>query len=145
MVPGFAFAFRLGPPSAMWCIEYDPDTRVLALRLTRQITPASMRALMRANAQALGAIAGDEFRVLVDLRGIAPLDRDAAELFTDIKRSAQALPGFRERVVLCDSATVAMQQRRTSIEEGTSEIELITFDDGDARRMLRLPAAGPTR
>jgi hypothetical protein len=126
----------------MWCIEYDPDIRVLTLRLTRQVTTVNLRAIMRANAQALAATHGDEFRVLVDLRGLAPLDRESAELFSDVKRAAQALPGFKERVVLCDSATVAMQQRRTSLEDGTAEIELITFDDGDARRMLGLPPAG---
>jgi hypothetical protein len=129
----------------MWCIEYDPETRVLALRLTRQVTPAHLRAIMRASAQALAATGGDEFRVLADLRGLAPLDRESAELFSDVKRAAQALPGFVERVVLCDSATVAMQQRRTSLEDGTAEVELITFDDGDARRMLGLPATGATR
>lgn len=126
----------------MWCIEYDPEIRVLALRLTRQVTSANLRAIMRANAHALAATAGDEFRVLVDLRGLAPLDHEAAVLFSEVKRSAQALPGFVERVVLCDSATIAMQQRRTSIEDGTAEIELITFDDGDARRLLGLPATG---
>src|SRR5688572_18383580 len=114
-----ASCFRRRSLQAMWCIEYDPETRVLAMRLTRQVTATHLRAIMRANAQALAATGGDEFRVLVDLRGLAPLDRESAELFSDIKRSAQALPGFVERVVLCDSATVAMQQRRTSIEDGT--------------------------
>ncbi len=126
----------------MWCIEYDPETRILALRLTRQVTVPALRAVVRSGAQALAAIAGDEFRMLADLRGLAPLDHDAAELFSEIKRSAQMLPGFVERVVLCDSATVAMQQRRTSIEDGTAEIELITFDEGDARRMLGLSPGG---
>ena len=129
----------------MWCIEYDPESGVLALRLTRQVTITHMRALLRAHGAALAATGGDQFRVLADLRGLAPLDSESAAMFSEIKRSAQALPGFVERVVLCDSATVAMQQRRTSIEDGTAAIEMITFDDGDARRLLGIADAGGTR
>ncbi len=125
----------------MWCIEYDPATRVLAIRITRQVTLANVRALMRSHAQALAATGGAAFRVLADLRGLAPLDNDSAQLLSDMKRAGQALPGFKSRVVLCDSATVAMQQRRTSLEEDTATDELITFDEDEARRALELEGA----
>ena len=78
----------------MWCIEYDPESGVLALRLTRQVTITHMRALLRAHGAALAATGGDQFRVLADLRGLAPLDSESAAMFSEIKRSAQALPGF---------------------------------------------------
>ena len=125
----------------MWCIEYDPATHVLAIRITRQATAAHLRALMRAHAQALAATGGAGFRVLTDLRGLAPLDNDSAQLLSDVKRAAQAMPAFKGRVVLCDSATVAMQQRRTSLQDETAEQELITFDEEDARRHLQLDGA----
>lgn len=122
----------------MWCIEYDPSTHVLAIRITRQASVAHIRALMRAHAQALAATGGAGFFVLADLRGLAPLDNESAQLLSDVKRAAQAMPGFKSRVVLCDSATVAMQQRRTSLQDETAEQELITFDEDEARRQLQL-------
>ncbi len=122
----------------MWCIEYDPATHVLAIRITRQATAQHIRALMRSHAQALAATGGATFRVLADLRGLAPLDNDSAQLLSDVKRAAQAMPGFKSRVVLCDSATVAMQQRRHSLQDETAEQELITFDEEEARRHLQL-------
>lgn len=129
----------------MWCIEYDPTTRVLALRVTRQAVAAHVRALTRAHTQALLATSGAQFRVLVDLRGLAPLDNEAAALFSEVKRAGQALPGYLGRVVLCDSATVAMQQRRTSLEDGTADQELITFDADEARRYLQIETIPGTR
>jgi hypothetical protein len=125
----------------MWAIEYDPTTHVLAIRIARQATSMHLRALMRAHAQALAATGGATFRVLADLRGLAPLDNESAQLLSDVKRSAQALPGYTSRVVLCDSATVAMQQRRTSIQDDTATNELITFDEDEARRHLGLDVA----
>ncbi|MFO0681948.1 MAG: hypothetical protein U0234_07855 [Sandaracinus sp.] len=124
----------------MWCIEYDPASHLLAIRVTRQAPAGEMRALMRAHVQALAATGGASFRVLTDLRGLMPLDAESAQLFSDIKRAAQSLPGFTSRVVLCDSATVAMQQRRTSLQDQTAEQELITFDETEARRQLQLEA-----
>lgn len=122
----------------MWCIEYDPATHLLAIRVTRQASAGNIRALMRSHALALAATGGASFRVLADLRGLAPLDSDSAQLFSDVKRAGQAMPGFMTRVVLCDSATVAMQQRRTSLQDDTAEQELITFDEDEARRHLKL-------
>jgi hypothetical protein len=125
----------------MWAIEYDPTTHVLAIRISRQATAMHVRALMRAHAQALAATGGAAFRVLADLRGLAPLDNESAQLLSDVKRSGQAMPGFVGRVVLCDSATVAMQQRRTSLQDDTAALELITFDEDEARRHLGLEGA----
>lgn len=122
----------------MWCIEYDPATHVLAIRITRQATSSHIRALMRSHALALAATGGASFRVLTDLRGLAPLDSESIQLLSDVKRAGQAMPGFATRVVLCDSATVAMQQRRTSLADDTAEQEIITFDEDEARRHLHL-------
>lgn len=125
----------------MWCIEYDPATHVLAIRITRQATPANVRALMRSHAQALAATGGAGFRVLSDLRGLSPLDSESAQLLSDVKRAAQQMPGYKSRVVLCDSATVAMQQRRTSLQDETADQEVITFDEEEAKRHLQLGGA----
>lgn len=121
----------------MWSIEFDPGTRLLMLRLVHQVTALQMRALARAHGQALAATGSEPFKVLADLRGLTPLDVDAAQVFAEVRRAAAALQGFRARVTLTDSPTVAMQQRRSMIEEGSSSrTELITMDEGDARTFL---------
>lgn len=121
----------------MWLVEYDPSTRILTVRLRAQVGVASLRQLLRAHDQALAATGGEPFYVLVDLRGLTPLDREAANLFTDVKRAAAALPSFRRRAVLVDSPTIALQQKRTSLESQTTEGELITMDERDALAFLR--------
>jgi hypothetical protein len=123
----------------MWCIEFDPKTRALTIRVAQQVSVASLRGLQRKHVEALAATAGEVFKVLVDLRGIAPLGPDAASVISEIKRTESALPGFRGRAVLCDSATVAMQQRRTSLTDGTSDRETVTLDDLEAYAFLRAP------
>jgi hypothetical protein len=121
----------------MWSIEFDPATHLLTLRLVHQVTAPQMRALARAHAQALAATGSEPFYVLADLRGLTAFDVDAAGIFGEVRRTAASAPGFRLRAVLADSATVAMQQKRTVMEEGGSaKKELVTMDEGEARTFL---------
>lgn len=120
----------------MWRVAYEPSQRLLILELKDQVGVGEMRALARAHARALEATGGEDFRVLVDLRGLYPLDSQAAELLSDMKRVAAHLAGYRGRAVLVDSATVAMQQRNTTLEEGGDDAEIITMDEADARRYV---------
>ena len=121
----------------MWAIEFDPGTRVLTLRLTQHVGGMHLRALARAHQNALAATGGEPFRVLVDLRGLMPLDAEAALQLAELKRNGAAPSTFRGRIVLCDSATVAMQQRRTGLEDGTASQEVITLDEREALLLLR--------
>lgn len=121
----------------MWSIEFDPSTRLMTLRLVYQVTSLQMRALARAHASALVATGGEPFKVLGDLRGLTPLDADAAAVFAELRRAAASLPGFRRRAVVTDSPTVAMQQRRSVYEEGGGRgRELVTLDEAEARSFL---------
>lgn len=121
----------------MWRIEYDPTQRVLTMRLAREVREIDMRALARAHSQALEATAGQPFSVLADLRGLFPLDTETAAIFSDMKRVAAKLEGYRGRAVLVDSATIAMQQRNSTLEDGGDPSELITVDEQEARRHVR--------
>jgi hypothetical protein len=121
----------------MWRIEYDPTERLLTLHLAREPRRGEMDALAQAHAKALEATGGQDFRVLVDLRGLPPLGARAAALLGDMKRVAARLPGYRGRAVLVDSATVAMQQRNTTLEEGGDPTELITLEAEEAERHVR--------
>jgi hypothetical protein len=121
----------------MWRIDYDPGQRLLTLRLAQEVREVEMRALARSHAQALEATGGQVFRVLVDLRGLHPLDVEAAAIFGDMKRVAAKLEGYRGRAVLVDSATIAMQQRNTTLEDGGDPSELITLESDEAFRYVR--------
>ncbi len=121
----------------MWFVEFDPEAGLLTLRLTAQVASAHVRRLARVHQRAIAATANTPFSVLADLRGLAPLDRDAANLFTDLKRSSAELAGFRRRAILIDSPTIALQQKRTSIESDTTDNEIITSDVAEALAYLR--------
>jgi hypothetical protein len=120
----------------MWRIEHDPVEHLLTLQLKEHVGIIEMRGLARALTRALEATGGDHFHVLLDLRGLYPLDVDAAELLSDMKRVAASLPGYQSRAVLVDSPTVAMQQRNTTLEDGGDDSELITLDATAAKRFI---------
>jgi hypothetical protein len=122
----------------MWRIEFDPKSRVVSIRVTDYVGVVQVRDLARAHAEALEHTGGDEFRVYADLRGLFPLDAESVAIFGDMKRVAASVPGFRGAVILVDSPTIAMQQRRTTIESqpsgGRATAELITSDEAEAKR-----------
>ena len=120
----------------MWRVEYDPAARLLSMRLVDAVDGRQARALARAHAGALEATAGAPFRVLFDLRGLAPLDEDAAAVLADVKRVAATLAGYQGRAILVDSPTIAMQQRRATLEEEAPAVEVITTDPDEARSFL---------
>lgn len=123
----------------MWFVEFDPSSQILTLRLKAQVTSANLRHIMRAHAQALAATGGLPFSVMADLRGLAPLDRESANLFSDVKRAGAAMPTFQRRAVLVDSPTIALQQKRTSVESETAKDEIITSDEAEAIAFLKAP------
>lgn len=95
-----------------------------------------MRALLRAHTQALTATGGERFRALSDLRGLTPLEPDAATVFAELGRTTASASGFSGRVVLASSATVLMQQRRMS-EAGLGDV--FTTDEAVALEHLARP------
>ena len=116
----------------MWHVEFDPAQHLLTLSMREQVFGLDMRDLARAHARALEATGGSPFKVLLDLRGLHPLDPDAAEMLGDMKRVAARVDGYQGRAVLVDSPTIAMQQRNTTIEDGGRVEELITVDEDRA-------------
>lgn len=120
----------------MWRIEYEPHEHQLEIYLREQVFGRDMRDLARAHARALEATGRTPFRVLVDLRGLHPLDSESSRIFADMKRVAASLPHYRGRAVIVDSPTVAMQQRNLTMEDGGDERELITRDARAAEEFL---------
>jgi hypothetical protein len=121
----------------MWRVEYDPEQRLLCVQLARQVVPREMREVARVHALALEATGGAPYWVLLDLRGLYPLDGQAAEILADVKRVGASLAGYRGRAVLVDSATIAMQQRNQTMEDGGDASELLTWGPEEARGHVR--------
>jgi len=121
----------------MWRVEFDPDEHLLKLSMREVVFGRDMRDLSKAHARALEATGGQPFKVLLDLRGLHPLDSEAARTLGDMKRVAASLDGYGGRAVLVDSATIAMQQRNATIEDGGDSQELITQTESDALDYVR--------
>ncbi|MGE0787991.1 MAG: hypothetical protein AB7S26_20115 [Sandaracinaceae bacterium] len=120
----------------MWRIRFDPGDRRLTIWLREIVHGAELRAFSRAHAAALEATGGLPFTVFLDLRGLYPLDTDAAAMVADVKRVAAQLDGYRGRAVLVDSPTIAMQQRNATYDDGGDEHELITLDPQQAEEFV---------
>lgn len=121
----------------MWRVEYHPDEHLLTISMRETVFGRDMRDLARAHARALEATGNQEFRVLLDLRGLHPLEAEAARILGDMKRVALRLPGYQGRAVLVDSPTIAMQQRNATVEDGGDDSELITLEESAAREFVR--------
>ncbi|MDH5492491.1 MAG: hypothetical protein OEY14_11125 [Myxococcales bacterium] len=121
----------------MWRVEFEPERSLLTLSLRELVSLQQMRRLAEANARALEATAGEEYRVFVDLRALFPLDEEAAALFAEVRKVASSLGSFVGMAILADSPTVAMQQHLMRVRGGTNpELEVITLDEAEARRFL---------
>ncbi len=121
----------------MWKVEFEPDRKRLSLRLAELVNPKDVRDMAVALRNALASTAGHPFRVLLDLRGMMPLEQESIQLLAEAKRACLDSPGCRGLVVLADSATVAMQQHNSRIRSGTGEDrEQITREPDQARKLL---------
>lgn len=118
----------------MWKVSFDPGRQLLLLRLTEHVDTLQMRKLAGAHARALEATGGRTFRVMIDLRGLHPMEEEAVALFSSVKRVAAATSGYSGCAILTDSPTVAMQQHRTRVDADASE--MITMDEDDVLRFV---------
>ena len=109
---------------------------VLELRLWGSIKLAEMSAFVAEHNAAIDGFGGADYRVLCDLRGMAPLSPEASAVLEEGKAYSAAHPNFRGSAVLVDSALVALQHERTSTASGVMSTELITDDVAAAQRHL---------
>ena len=125
---------------SVWRVEYDPEARLLAVRMLDVVTARDARDLAQATARALEGTAGAPFRACFDLRKLFPLEEDSVPLVEALKRTCLEWTGCRGLVVLADSPTVAMQQHHTRVRPGTDhELELVTLDKTSVDAFLARP------
>ena len=110
---------------------------VLWLRLVGAQKVDDMTGFLAAHNAAVDAYAGEDYRVLCDIRELAPLSPEAAAVFEEAKRYSAAHTNFRGSAVLVSKKIVAMQHERTSAASGVSSTELLTDDETAAWEHLR--------
>lgn len=109
---------------------------ILHLELTGTMTPDEMRRFVVDHNRTIDRFDGRDYRVFCDVAKLRPLDPECAALFEQAKRYSASRPNFRGSAVLVDSATVAMQHRRTSMSGGVMDTELISDDRHALERHL---------
>lgn len=121
-------------------MPYTIDTTtmpgVLWLRLWGSIKPAEMESFLAEHNAAIDAYSGRTYRVLCDIRKLAPLSPQASVAFESAKAYSAAHMNFHGSAVLVDSALVALQHERTSTAAGVISTELITDNEEAALNHL---------
>ncbi|MDB4988178.1 MAG: hypothetical protein JWN04_3356 [Myxococcaceae bacterium] len=110
---------------------------IVALELRGQLTGDEMRAFVVAHNQAIESLRGAPYRVFCDLRAMLPLSPEASQFLHEAKSFSAAQPNFQGSAVLTASSLVAMQHRRTSVETGIMETELISDNEAACWDYLR--------
>ena len=118
----------------MWRVEHDPETALLEIRARGFVSARDVVQLANAWARAIATAARAECQVLLDLRGLEPMEREAVIAFrTGVKRAALEIPGVDCIVILVDGATVAMQQHHSAHD---ADRERVTQEVLAAEKML---------
>jgi hypothetical protein len=110
---------------------------ILLVELHGSLSAEDMAALGKAHQEAVIALKGAPYRVFCDLRNMLPLSPEAAASFQAVKTAGALQPNFQGSAVLVSSSVVAMQHRRTSIESGVIDTELICDDEAACWEHLR--------
>lgn len=119
-----------------WEVDSETEPGILRLALRGRLTVPEMQAFVAAHNEAIDAYEGADYKVFCDLRELAPLSPECAELFAAAKRHSDAQRNFRGSAVWVASAIVSMQHARTSKTSGVLSTELISADETALREHL---------
>ncbi len=125
------------PGMGTWTVDGTSERGVLRLKLEGALTLEQMSEFVAAHNRAVDGFRDADYRVWCDVSRLSPLKPECAALFESAKRHSSRRPNFRGSSVLVNSATVALQHRRTSIDGGVMETELISDDEAQLREHLR--------
>lgn len=112
-----------------WNVDTKRQPGILWLELQGLIEPDEMKAFVAAHNAAVDGFAGHDYKIFCDVRNLAPLSSECAELFEKAKAYSSSHPNFRGSGVWVASALIAMQHRRTSTSGGVMDTELISEDE----------------
>jgi hypothetical protein len=112
-----------------WKVDGRSRPGVLQLQVSGRISVEEMREFVKAHDHAIDAFDGKDYRVFCDIRSLAPLSPECAELFLKAKAYSNAHTNFQGSSVWVDNALAALQHRRTSQEGGVLSTELISENE----------------
>jgi hypothetical protein len=117
----------------------DTTSQPGILRLVVRGSPSQqqMKEFLEQHNRAIDEYRGAPYRVFCDLREMVPLSPEAATCFQAAKEYSSSHTNFQGSAVLVASSTVAMQHRRTSVEGGVMETELISDNEAACWAHLR--------
>ena len=110
---------------------------VLRLTLEGRFTVDEMMAFVTAHNRAIDEYLSSDYKVWCDISKLLTLGLECAALFEKAKQYSNLHSNFRGSAVLVSSAVVALQHRRTSLEGGVMNTELISQDVGALEQHLR--------
>jgi hypothetical protein len=126
------------PNQRTWSVDHTSEPQVVRCTLTGIIRADEMAEFVVAHNRAIDAMQGQEYRVWVDLRGLAALSPEATKLMEQAKRYSAGRPNFQGSAVLVSSggAVAALQHRRTSVGGGVIDTEFTSDDEQECLRHL---------
>jgi hypothetical protein len=107
------------------------------LEIEGVLSDEEVRAFVLEHNAAIDALRGAAYRVFCNLRNMLPLSPEGSHQFLLAKQYSAAHPNFEGSAVLVASSVIAMQHRRTSLESGVMESELISDDEAACWEHLR--------
>lgn len=119
-------------------IDTSSRPGLLQLKLSGTLGAAEMADFVAQHDRAIDALRGRDYRVLCDIRELAPLSAVCTALFERAKRYSASRPNFRGSAVLASSTLARMQHRRTSEASGVMSTELISDDEAECWRHLSI-------
>lgn len=120
-----------------WTIDDTSEPGILMMCIEGTMQVEETENAVRAHNKAVEAFGVSPYRVFVDLRKMAPLSPEAAEVLEKAKKFSAGRRNFQGSAVLVASQVVAMQHRRTSTTGGVIGSELISDDEFACRAHLR--------
>jgi hypothetical protein len=110
---------------------------ILKMTLAGKFTPEEMADFVVEHNRLVDAFGRKDYRVWVDITELAPLSPECADVMERAKRHSSGKANFRGSAVLVATPTIALQHRRTSIEAGVMNTELISADPEELRDHLK--------
>lgn len=98
------------------------------MTLEGRFSVEEMTAFVHAHNQAIDGYGTSDYKVWCDISKLLTLSPECASLLEKAKLYSNAHKNFRGSAVLVASALIAMQHRRTSMDGGVMDTELISQD-----------------
>lgn len=112
-----------------WSVDSKSRPGILWLKLEGTMSAEDMRAFVADHNRGVDSFRGADYRVLCDIRKLAPLSPEAATSFELAKAYSASHKNFQGSAVLVESKLVALQHQRTSVSGGVMSTELITDNE----------------